>query len=187
MPSTTWVRAFFDEAGHGVWHTENAWSSLPEGWSQRAWRGGWLSGSEASMSRWEERPGEMAARWREGEAGTALRRTDFGWQLQGEGVLFWPDLNMGCGKDNSSVRPTLFAPRGAGFRVIGGRAALERPPPTSPLGPDLVRGRHSECPLGERDGKAGADGTSSPSGVKTFKPWQQPAGGPSAGRDTTSL
>ena len=29
-------------------------------------------------------------------------------------MLFWPDLNMGCGKDNSSVRPPLFAPRGAG-------------------------------------------------------------------------
>ena len=114
VPATEWIRAFFDEAGHGLWHAENAWSSLPEGWSQRAWRGGWLSGSEASMSLWEERPGEMAARWREGEAGTALRRTDFGWQLQGEGVLFWPDLKMGCGNDDSTVRPTLHAPRGAG-------------------------------------------------------------------------
>ena len=114
VPATEWIRAFFDEAGHGLWHAENAWSSLPEGWSQRAWRGGWLSGSEASMSLWEERPGEMAARWREGEAGTALRRTDFGWQLQGEGVLFWPDLKMGCGSDDSTVRPTLHAPRGAG-------------------------------------------------------------------------
>ena len=29
-------------------------------------------------------------------------------------MLYWPDLNMGCGKDNSAVRPTLFVPRGTG-------------------------------------------------------------------------
>ena len=118
VPSTTWVRAFFDDAGHGLWHTKNPWLVLPEGWDQRAWRGGWLSGSKASQSRWEERPGEMAARWREGEAGAALRRTDFGWQLQGEeGVLYWPDFELGCGMDDSTVRPSLYAPRGA--RVPG--------------------------------------------------------------------
>lgn len=114
VPPTTWIRAFFDEAGHGLWHAENAWSMLPEGWSQSAWRGGWLCGSEASLARWEERPGEMAARWREGEAGATLRHTDFGWQLQGEGVLFWPQSDGECPMDDESVHPTLYAPRGAG-------------------------------------------------------------------------
>ena len=114
VPTTTWVRAFFDEAGHALWHAESAWSVLPDGWDQRAWRGGWLSGSEASLARWEERPGEMAARWREGEVNTALRHTDYGWHLQGEGVLFWPAQEVGCDKDDSRVRPTLYAPQGTG-------------------------------------------------------------------------
>ena len=39
----------------------------------------------------------------------------------------------------------------------------------------------------ERDGKAEADGTSRPSGAKTFNPWQQPVGGRSAGKETMSL
>ena len=104
VPTTTWVRAFFDEAGHALWHAESAWSVLPDGWDQRAWRGGWLSGSEASLARWEERPGEMAARWREGEVNTALRHTDFGWHLR-RGVLFWPAQRWDATSDDSEGAP----------------------------------------------------------------------------------
>ena len=176
----------FDEAGHALWHAESAWSVLPDGWDQRAWRGGWLSGSEASLARWEERPGEMAARWREGEVNTALRHTDYGWHLQGEGVLFWPGPGVGCDKEDSRMRPTLYAPQGTGAprHWWSGRLG-EAPSEFEPMDLALCE---AGIPLSvwEPDGTTEAGGMSNLNGTKTLNPWRWRAVGLCVGRTRMS-
>ena len=112
VPQTRWVRSFMKESGEQVWHADLKWPTLSADWIQQSWRGGWICGTQASLDLWEDIPGEMASRWREGDFGALLCRTKFGWQLEGDGILVWKDNHASCKAVSESMRTRLFVPEG---------------------------------------------------------------------------
>ena len=113
LPAGEWLRRFSNEQGLEVWHAELEWPSLPEGWQQKAWRGGWLTGTEASLLAWSEGPGAMAQHWKEGEGGARLERAACGWAWRGEGWVVWPDAMAPCASD-LAAGATSWTPTGSG-------------------------------------------------------------------------
>jgi hypothetical protein len=114
LPEGKWIRRFEDGVGGEVWHTEAAWETLPPGWSQRAWRGGWLSGMPEALNAWREDPGGMARKWKEGESGAVLVRTASGWAWEGEGWIVWSEDGAVADSEEPGLGE-LWAPEGAGL------------------------------------------------------------------------
>jgi len=64
-----------------VFH-EDVNAPLKEGWVKQPWRGGVLIGTVESLEMWEEKPGDMASRWKPDSDGEALLiTTNAGWKL----------------------------------------------------------------------------------------------------------
>ena len=110
-------RRFTDGDGHEIWHSDSPWKDAKDGWSSRAWRGGWLAGSEGSLERWKEAPNDMAARWKEGEEGASLERTNCGWNWRGVGWLVWSEKGSACDVTSIPDPGTAWAPAGMGAPV----------------------------------------------------------------------
>ena len=112
LPESRFVRRFVSTSGDELWHMDQPWMALPEGWNQQMWRGGWLSGVGTALDLWREDPQDMARHWREGEDGAKLMRTAHGWALESEGWVVWSDRAAGVEAEGDALRPALFAPRG---------------------------------------------------------------------------
>ncbi len=124
-----WFRRFEDAEGSEVWHSDLAWPALPQGWLQRAWRGGWLCGTTEALSAWSEEPGEMARRWKDGESGASLTRTEDGWAWKGEGWIVWSEGSPERLDSAGFLAAEFWAPEGAGVPEAwwSGRAAERAP------------------------------------------------------------
>lgn len=69
-------------AGYEVVFHEDVNASLKMGLVKQPWRGGVLIGTVESLEMWEEKPGDMAARWKPDSDGEALLiTTNAGWKL----------------------------------------------------------------------------------------------------------
>ena len=114
LPSSPWFRTFRNGDGLEVWHSESPWPALPQGWSERRWRGGHLCGTPASLQAWEEAPATMAAHWKEADEGAFLTKTRCGWALRSHGWVTWTDPQSPCGRaSEEDVVPSLLSPTGA--------------------------------------------------------------------------
>ena len=92
VPQSEVFRSFTHESLPGLlWHHEAPWAESPATWQQVPWRGGWLSGSKEVLGAWEERPGQMAMHWREGEPFASLHRGEWGWSWGADGWVVWAD------------------------------------------------------------------------------------------------
>jgi hypothetical protein len=100
------------ESGPTLWHHEQPWNPLPEGWDQVAWRGGWLSSPDGATSFWDEGPSSMAAHWRDGGFLGQLKRTAFGWEGRGVGRVVWPDPATSQRLSSEAAVGELWVPEG---------------------------------------------------------------------------
>ena len=91
IPPTSWVHRFSNEEGQVVWHAKEKWPSFPEWMDQKPWRGGWLMGLEADLAQWQDRPGAMAAKWKDSEVSCHLEKGEHGIVWSGDGWIVWMD------------------------------------------------------------------------------------------------
>ena len=184
LPESRFVRRFVSASGDELWHMDQPWMALPEGWKQQMWRGGWLSGVGTALDVWREDPQDMARHWREGEDGAKLMRTAHGWALESEGWVVWSGRAEGVEAEGDGCG-LHCSPRAAPRPLHrGGQAALEKPQfaPQDWTKSSAARAFHG--PLGPPDGRVEDVGLWGQSGDRIWRDWLGSKVGPSAGEGT---